>query len=389
MSTRLVPAFIGILVGVLLAAVLFVPYIARQYRRRGELGMGNLALALAAVVYGVSLVAYVLLPFPQLTPDFCATSGMGGPQWLPFNFLNDMKKEATDSSVLATLRNPALMQVMLNVGLFVPLGMFVRHLFGRGVLVTTAIGLGVSLLIEVTQGTGIWFAYPCAYRLFDVDDLIMNTAGALAGAWAAPVLRAVPGQRITALPGAPRPVTRSRRLLAALCDMTAYTMLSALGSSGGLLVLMAAQGMLFHGTAPRTEDIPGSWAAGLFGVWLPWFVLAIVLPLVGSSTSLGQRIVQLKATTADGAAPGTGARLLRSLTGTGGYFLLAQLGDASADVPALEACSSLAQLLALVSLIGLFTTAQHRGLSYKFAGLRIADARTDLEQTELVKNPQN
>ena len=60
-SERLLPALIGIVTGIALAVMLFVPYVARQYRRRGQLGAGHLALALAAVVYGVSLVAYGLL----------------------------------------------------------------------------------------------------------------------------------------------------------------------------------------------------------------------------------------------------------------------------------------------------------------------------------------
>lgn len=80
------------------------------------------------------------------------------------------------------LRNLAVQQLVLNVVLFVPLGMLVRHLGSRTVVETTAIGLGVSLLLELTQLTGVWFAFPCAYRLFDVDDLIINTLGALLGA---------------------------------------------------------------------------------------------------------------------------------------------------------------------------------------------------------------
>ena len=63
-----------------------------------------------------------------------------------------------------------------------PLGCFVRMLWGRGVVVSTATGLAVSAMIETTQITGVWGIYPCPYRVFDVDDLLANTSGALLGA---------------------------------------------------------------------------------------------------------------------------------------------------------------------------------------------------------------
>ena len=157
MSTRLIPALSASMAALALAVVLFVPYVARQYRRRGTLGVGNVVLAFAFLLYVLGLLAYVLLPLPQLTPDFCATSAASGPQLVPFRFLDDMAREQVGSGVVATLRNPALTQVLLNVALFVPLGMFARYMFRRGVAATALIGLGVSLAIECTQLTGDWF----------------------------------------------------------------------------------------------------------------------------------------------------------------------------------------------------------------------------------------
>ncbi|GAA0559923.1 hypothetical protein GCM10009533_66390 [Saccharopolyspora spinosporotrichia] len=362
------PAVLAIAIGLALAVMLFVPYVAQQYRRRGEFGIGNAALAFTGLLYGLGLIAYVLIPLPELTPDFCATSGMWPPQWVPFNFLHDMQKEAVGVGLGATLRNPALTQVLLNVSLFVPLGMFVRHMFGRSVAATTVIALACSLLIEVTQVTGIWFLYPCPYRLFDVDDLMANSLGGLAGALAAPVLRAVPGQRLTAEPGAPRPVTRSRRLLASLCDLLLFQLSTVLVSS-----ICTVLGIF-----------PTRQADQLAASWLPWFVLVIALPLAGSATSIGQRIVHLRVTTADGHPPGVGPRLVRSLAGTGGYLLLVQLGELPGGPSGLAAFSVLAGIFPVASLIGLFTTSGYRGLSCAAARLRMTDARTPLRQPDVV-----
>ena len=63
-----------------------------------------------------------------------------------------------------------------------PLGFLARAVFKRSLLVSTLITAGLSLAIELTQLTGIWGVYDCAYRIFDVDDLMTNTAGGLLGA---------------------------------------------------------------------------------------------------------------------------------------------------------------------------------------------------------------
>jgi glycopeptide antibiotics resistance protein len=39
----------------------------------------------------------------------------------------------------------------------------------------------ISLLIEATQGTALWGAVPCRYRVADVDDLILNVFGTWLG----------------------------------------------------------------------------------------------------------------------------------------------------------------------------------------------------------------
>ena len=40
-------------------------------------------------------------------------------------------------------------------------------------------GFAVSLFIESSQLSGFWGLYPCAYRQFDVNDLMTNTLGAM------------------------------------------------------------------------------------------------------------------------------------------------------------------------------------------------------------------
>ncbi len=96
-------------------------------------------------------------------------------------------------------------QFAMNTALFVPLGMFLRQVFRRGVVATLAIGVATTLFVEFTQLTGNWSVSPCPYRLFAVDDLVANAVGTGVGVLLAPLVRLVPGQRAVAAPGSAPP----------------------------------------------------------------------------------------------------------------------------------------------------------------------------------------
>ena len=241
----------------------------------------------------------------------------------------------------------ALQQAVFNVALFVPLGAFVRYLRGTRVVAATAFGLAVSLLVELTQLTGDWFAYPCAYRVFDVDDLITNTLGALLGALLAPALVLVPGQHRDDNSGRARPVTAWRRLLGMVCDW-------AVSQGTGIALAFIYRVALDVGTVPPRIDSVVQTV--LFSV-VPAFVLLAVL--LRSHRSPGEAVVRLRPRNAR-RAPAT---FLRWLSGIGGYLLLSA-GE-----------GRLAGLLALVSVVAVLVTRDHRGLAYRVVGWDVMDDR--------------
>lgn len=105
---------------------------------------------MAFLVYAMALWTYTLLPLPDPEQLRCTTA-----QLRSFQFVQDI--QAYDiAGPSAVLHNPAVIQVALNVLLFVPLGFFLKALWGRGIITTTAVGFGLTLLIETTQLTGVW-----------------------------------------------------------------------------------------------------------------------------------------------------------------------------------------------------------------------------------------
>ena len=184
--------------GVVFGILLFVPFVAISYRRRGRLTLGRSMLWAALLVYFLAIWTYTLLPLPDPAGIRCT-----GTQLDLLEFVADIREAIAGGRPLA---DPGVLQLALNVLLFVPLGFFVRILGGRGVVVAFVVGAGLSLFIELTQLTGVWGIYPCAYRVFDVDDLLTNTLGAVGGAVLALLFRGA------SAPEAHRPWSQTSRV---------------------------------------------------------------------------------------------------------------------------------------------------------------------------------
>ncbi|UJP09320.1 VanZ family protein [Microbacterium sp. KUDC0406] len=199
MQDQIVLGVLAIVVGLAIGVVLFVPFVMVSYRRRGRLSAGRLLLWLAALIYFWAIWTYTLLPLPD--PD---TIRCVGAITDPMSVVRDIRKAISEPG--RTITNPAMLQLVFNVMLFIPLGFFVRVIGGRGILAALLVGFGLSLFIETTQLTGVWGLYPCAYRFFDVGDLMTNTTGAVLGAVVGLVVpRAYRGMRPAPDAGLPRP----------------------------------------------------------------------------------------------------------------------------------------------------------------------------------------
>ncbi|MDQ1129896.1 VanZ family protein [Microbacterium sp. SORGH_AS_0888] len=337
---------IAVVLGGLAGIVLFVPFVALSYRRRGGLSVGRSLLWIAAVVYFWAIWTYTLLPLPE--PDAIRCAGVNLDVWA---FVDDIRGASARPGNMLT--DPAVLQLALNVVLFLPLGFFVRVLGGRGILVAVLAGLGTSLFIETTQLTGVWGLYPCAYRVFDVDDLLTNTTGALLGSIAGFVVPARHrGLAVTPDADDPDPVTRRRRLLAMLCDVLGAAVLQVTLAVGGQLVQLVVRGdgVVIDGALSST--IAATLTAGL------WLVVTLA-----TGRTIGDLATQLRYASA---MPAWLARPLRFLGGIGGWMLLGAL-------PA--PWSALAGVYAVVAIVLLFTTAGGRGIPGLVTASRLVDAR--------------
>ncbi|MBD7949985.1 VanZ family protein [Oerskovia rustica] len=375
------PAYVGVIGGVVVFVMFLLPIVVWQYRRYGRLSWLRLLGSAAVAVYGVALVAYTLLPLPSGDlAQWCAQHGFSGPQLNPFQFVEDIRRDTAGMSAAARLRSPAVLQTVFNVVLFVPWGVLVRRFFGWRLPLTVLSAFAASLLIETTQGTGIFGLIPCSYRLADVDDLLTNTLGGLIGALIAPVvLRWMPRSTDLATErGVPRLVTVWRRWLGMLLDAFLVSV------TGTVLVLFYRVALVALG-----QDVPLEAGAVdvVLGSLVPVVLVLLVPPFLGSGASWGQRAMWLEPRwTADVAEGPVGAgglgrgtmarRVVRGLASGGLWGVCLVLAEVPGGGLLPDVAAPLGSLVAFVAVVSVLFTRDRRGVSGVVSGARMVDARS-------------
>ncbi len=169
------------IIWVAVCAVVIPALVLYQRRRWGALHKKSLLFTPVILLYLVSVISFTFLPLPD--PDtFQCNPGLYYPRYyagwsVQYAFQN------TQGLGVSRFFTWWFMQIYLNVLLFVPWGIIGRRVLKWNFRTVLFSAFGASLLIELTQLTGLWGIYHCRYRTFDVDDMITNTLGAIIG-WA-------------------------------------------------------------------------------------------------------------------------------------------------------------------------------------------------------------
>ncbi len=248
-----------------LALALTLPVLIAQYRRYNKLLFRRALAIYAMMLYGLALISFTLYPMPDNPAEFCQAYHLL-PQLNPLQFISDIGSDGVR----------AILQLGMNVVFFVPLGVFAHLLFNWRMRTVLLVGLGVSLLIETAQLTGGFGMYPCGYRLFDIDDLILNTMGALVGYGLA---RLVPHHELKAAdhPKAVRKPGPVRHLIAFILD-------EIISVAIAMFVLLAIYFTIGHDVAMTVRDFV-----------LPIVVVVMfgLMPYLAKGWTLGGVVVRL------------------------------------------------------------------------------------------------
>ena len=188
MEVTLKAAYIALQIGPFVALIFALPYTIYGYVRDKTVDVWKCTYLYSFCLYFICAYFVTWLPLPT-AETFAKLKPMSEfIQLVPFQSFLDIERQTL-------FRDLAI--ILFNVALTMPLGYFLKELFHVSLKKAVLAGFLVSLLYEVTQLTGLFFIYPRAYRIFDIDDLIINTLGAYCGYRIAPAQNF--GQQIAAL----------------------------------------------------------------------------------------------------------------------------------------------------------------------------------------------
>ena len=170
-----------------IVALLFtVLYVGWNYHKYGSIRSLRVLIVYSFVMYMLCVVCLIVLPLPS-AEEAASLSGHTM-QLEPFRFIEDMRKDVGDLVSIADpsswgyiLNSYAFLYTIFNVFMMIPFGMYMKYYFQFNFIETVLLSFLLSLLFEISQLTGLFFIYPGSYRIFDVDDLITNTAGGMIG----------------------------------------------------------------------------------------------------------------------------------------------------------------------------------------------------------------
>lgn len=184
LSTYTETIFTGFIIFAFLSVFfLFITW-AIQYRRNGFFYLKEGVIFLSFILFIEIAYFMVILPLPDIeTFPTSSEPLLTYMQLVPFYFIQEIFDyfSSHEFNIIAFIKFPVVYMTLFNILLLYPLGVFLKNLFNYSLKKIVIIGFLVSLSFELIQLSGLLFIYPHPYRLFDVDDLTMNTLGSFLG----------------------------------------------------------------------------------------------------------------------------------------------------------------------------------------------------------------
>lgn len=168
-----------------LVAFLFtIPFMLVEYHKYGSISPLKTIITYLFVYYLLCAYFLVILPLPKISEVAVLTTPRT--QFVPFHFILDFVKHSSfditsPNTYLLAFKESYFYVPIFNIVLTIPFGMFLRYYFKCDKKKVIFFSFLLSLFFELTQLSGLYFIYPRGYRLFDVDDLILNTFGGFVG----------------------------------------------------------------------------------------------------------------------------------------------------------------------------------------------------------------
>ena len=221
----------GIILFPVIALLITLPYMIKEYRKYGSVLPFKSLITYSFVLYLLIAFFLVILPLPKI--EYVKTLKTPYINLEPFRFIREINSYSSlvindFSTYLPALKHSVLYTNIFNILLTVPFGIYLRYYFKRKWYETVILSFLLSLFFELTQLSGLYGIYPRPYRIFDVDDLIVNTFGGLFGFILCPLLTFLfPTREKMDLEAIEKGynVSHTRRFIANFLDLSIYSLI--------------------------------------------------------------------------------------------------------------------------------------------------------------------
>ncbi len=167
-----------------IAFLITLPYVLKEYHNYGSVYWYRALIVYSFILYLLTAYFLVILPLPSRETVLQLTTPTT--QLIPFSFLLEFIEKSgfiiSDiNTYLPAIKTTYFLVPAFNILLTIPFGAYLHYYFKFSLKKTILWSFLLSLFFELTQLSGLYFIYPRGYRLFDVDDLILNTCGGFIG----------------------------------------------------------------------------------------------------------------------------------------------------------------------------------------------------------------
>ena len=260
----------------IIALIFTIPFLLYQYRKYGGVPYIKSLIIYSFILYLINALFLVILPLPSIE----SVSKLTTPkvQLKLFDFIIQIKMNCnlnmnSYKDIILFFKQPTVFTVLFNVLLTVPFGIYLRYFYRLSFWKTTILTLSLSLFFEITQLTGLYGIYPRPYRLFDVDDLLINTIGGVIGYIVAPMLNFV-------LPSSEE--IEKRSYIKGQCVSLLRRMFSFTIDAIFLLFINVIVKIMFYGSSLRT-----------YTFIISIIIYYLLLPLFLSGNTIGKIILKI------------------------------------------------------------------------------------------------
>lgn len=266
------------------ALIITLPYLIYNYRRRGSVWSLRVLIIYSFILYLLCCFFLVIWPLPDR--DYVVNLTTPTMQLTPFTFIGEIVRDGQQVAgsaievVKGVLLSQSFYQVAFNLIMFIPFGIYLKYYFDCSFLKTLLLSFALSLLFELTQLSGLYFLYPRGYRLFDVDDLIINSLGGAVGyLLAMPLSKLLPTRQEIdeASYRRSQKVSLLRRTVALICDGVMIAILTVIIGIGVNMI------------GGRLAETP---------VWDMLLTVSVcyfaILPILTNSQTIGQKLTRLQ-----------------------------------------------------------------------------------------------